>query len=188
MRHLPSIFELSVGARNDAAVAAAVCVIGPRNPMEIQSWDLSLCGAGFVPLTRDPFSFVGLFTDQGVSALVGNLLRPAGFELWSSVWLTNTNRSEYHAILRKPCTPPGPGAGGYEPAGDGGMTTADELDAAYYRISKSWRSLSRQDKQIAIVRLTQLEARADALGTDGRSVGAAVRAIRGMIELAVAER
>jgi hypothetical protein len=68
------------------------------------------------------------------------------------------------------------------------MTTADELDAAYYRISKSWRSLSRQDKQIAIVRLTQLEARADALGTDGRSVGAAVRAIRGMIELAVAER
>ena len=188
MRQLPSIFQLSIEARKDAAVAAAVCVIGPRNPMEIQSWDLSLCGAGFVPLTRDPFSFVGLFTDQGVSALVGNLLRPAGFELWSSVWFTNTDRSECHAILQKPRTPPRPGGSGDEPAGDGGMTTADELDAAYYRISKSWRSLSRQDKQIAIVRLTQLEAKADALGTDGRSVGAAIRALRGMIELAVAER
>ena len=188
MRQLPSIFQLSAEARKDAAVVAAVCVIGPRNTMEIQSWDLSLCGAGFVPLTRDPFSFVGLFTDQGVSALVGNLLRPAGFELWSSVWFTNTDRSEYHAILQKPRTPPSLGASGYGQAGDGGMATADELDAAYYRISKSWRSLSRQDKQIAIVQLTQLEARADALGTDGRSVGAAIRALRGMIELAVAGR
>ena len=119
MRHLPSIFQLSVEARKDAAVAVAVCVIGPRKPMEIQSWDLSLCGAGFVSLTCDPFSFVGLFTDQGVGALVGNLLRPAGFELWSASWFTNTDRSEYHALLQKPRTPPRPGAGGHERGGMG---------------------------------------------------------------------
>src|SRR6476646_6235987 len=52
MRHLPSIFQLSIEARKDAAVAAAVCVIGPRNPMEIQSWDLSLCGMHPAPRTR----------------------------------------------------------------------------------------------------------------------------------------
>ena len=59
-------------------------------------------------------------------------------------------------------------------------------DQAYYRISKCWRSLSRQDKQIAIVQLNALEAQADALGKDGRPVGADIRALRGMIEVALA--
>ena len=65
------------------------------------------------------------------------------------------------------------------------MTTKSEIDAAYYRISKSWRSLTRQDKQIAIVQLNRLEAQADELGNEGRSVGAGIRALRGMIELAL---
>ena len=65
------------------------------------------------------------------------------------------------------------------------MTTESEIDAAYYRISKSWRSLSRQDKEIAIVQLNRLEAQAAELGNEGRSVGASIRALRGMIELAL---
>ena len=29
----------------------------------------------------------------------------------------------------------------------------NEIDDAYYRISKSWRSLSRQDKRLALINL-----------------------------------
>jgi hypothetical protein len=65
------------------------------------------------------------------------------------------------------------------------VTSAEEIYQAYYRISKSWRSLSRQDKQIAIVRLHELEIRADALGKDGAAVGADIRALRGLIERAL---
>jgi len=60
-----------------------------------------------------------------------------------------------------------------------------EIDDAYYRISKSWRSLSRQDKQLALINLERLEAQADELGGAGKSVAAHIRALRGMIQLAL---
>ncbi len=65
------------------------------------------------------------------------------------------------------------------------MSAVEDLDRAYYRISKSWSSLSREQKQIAISQLHGLEARADALGREGRSVAADIRALRGMIEAAL---
>ena len=65
------------------------------------------------------------------------------------------------------------------------MTSVNEIDEAYYRISKSWRSLSRQDKQMALITLERLEAQADELGSAGASVAAAIRALRGMIRLAL---
>jgi hypothetical protein len=65
------------------------------------------------------------------------------------------------------------------------MTSVNEIDEAYYRISKSWRSLSRQDKQMALITLERLEAQADELGSAGTSVAAAIRALRGMIRLAL---
>ena len=65
------------------------------------------------------------------------------------------------------------------------MTSVNEIDEAYYRISKSWRSLSRQDKQMAFITLERLEAKADELGSAGTSEAAAIRALRGMIRLAL---
>ena len=61
----------------------------------------------------------------------------------------------------------------------------NEIDNSYYRISKSWRSLSRQDKQLALINLERLEAQADDLGDAGKSVAAHIRALRGMIQLAL---
>jgi hypothetical protein len=61
----------------------------------------------------------------------------------------------------------------------------NEIDDGYYRISKSWRSLSRQDKQLALINLERLEAQADELGGAGKSVAAHIRALRGMIQLAL---
>ncbi len=46
----------------------------------------------------------------------------------------------------------------------------DPIGDAYLRISKSWRSLSRQDKQLALINLEWLEAQADELGGAGKSV------------------
>ncbi len=65
------------------------------------------------------------------------------------------------------------------------MAAVEDIDRAYYRISKSWTSLSREDKQVAIFQLNGLEAQADSLGRDGQSVGADIRALRGMIEAAL---
>jgi len=61
----------------------------------------------------------------------------------------------------------------------------NEIDDAYYRISKSWRSLSRRDKQLALINLERLEAQADELGGTGKSVATGIRALRGMIQLAL---
>lgn len=47
------------------------------------------------------------------------------------------------------------------------MTLA-ELDAAYYRISKSWQSRSRRDRTLAIAELRQLESQAAELGSSGK--------------------
>ena len=65
------------------------------------------------------------------------------------------------------------------------MESVNEIDEAYYRISKSWRSLARQDKQVALINLERLEAQADELGSAGRSVAADIRALRGIIQLAL---
>ena len=67
------------------------------------------------------------------------------------------------------------------------MTTVEALDQAYYRISKSWHSLSLNDKRIAIIRLNRLEEQAAALGLAGRSVGADIRALKGLMEIAIEE-
>ena len=64
------------------------------------------------------------------------------------------------------------------------QTVADVPDP-YLRISKSWRSLSRQDKQLALINLERLEAHADELGSAGKSVAAGIRALKGMIQLAL---
>ena len=61
----------------------------------------------------------------------------------------------------------------------------NEIDDAYYRISKSWRSLPRQDKQVALINLERLEAQADELGSAGKAVGAEIRALREIIQLAM---
>ena len=61
----------------------------------------------------------------------------------------------------------------------------NEIDDAYYRISKSWWSLSRQDKQLALINLESLEAQADELGGAGKSVAAHIRALRGIIQSAL---
>ena len=65
------------------------------------------------------------------------------------------------------------------------MESVNEIDEAYYRISKSWRSLARQDKQVALINLERLEAQADELGSAGESVVADIRALRGIIQLAL---
>ena len=52
-------------------------------------------------------------------------------------------------------------------------------------ISKSWRSLPRQDKQVALINLERLEAQADELGSAGKAVGAEIRALREIIQLAM---
>jgi len=46
----------------------------------------------------------------------------------------------------------------------------DPIGDAYLRISKSWRSLSRQDKQLALAKLEGLEAQSDELGGAGLSL------------------
>ena len=61
----------------------------------------------------------------------------------------------------------------------------DPIGDAYFRISKSWRSLSRQDKQLALVNLEGLEAQSDEPGGAGQSVATGIRALRGMIQLAL---
>jgi len=65
------------------------------------------------------------------------------------------------------------------------MTATEALDQAYYRISKSWHSLSRRDRQAAIFRLKKLEEQADALGVEGKAVSDDIRALIGLIEIAV---
>ena len=65
------------------------------------------------------------------------------------------------------------------------MASLNEIADAYYRISKRWRSLSRQDKQLALINLERLEAHADELGSAGKSVAAGIRALKGMIQLAL---
>ena len=67
------------------------------------------------------------------------------------------------------------------------MTTVEALDQAYYRISKSWHSLSLNDKRVAIIRLNRLEEQVAALGQAGRSVGADIRALKGLMEIAIEE-
>jgi len=47
------------------------------------------------------------------------------------------------------------------------MPSVNEIDEAYYRISKSWRSLPRHDKQAVLITLQPLEAQADELGSAG---------------------
>ena len=65
------------------------------------------------------------------------------------------------------------------------MPSVNEIDEAYYRISKSWRSLPRHDKQATLITLQRLEAQADELGSAGKSVAADIRALRGLIQLAL---
>jgi hypothetical protein len=67
------------------------------------------------------------------------------------------------------------------------MTTVEALDEAYSRISKSWHTLSLQDKRIALIRLNRLEEMADSFGQAGRSLGADIRALKGLIEIAIEE-
>ena len=64
MESLPSLFELvKNGTFDDSLVAVAAHVVGPIRGVE--SWDLTLYGEGFEPLTCDPFSFAGEFLHQG---------------------------------------------------------------------------------------------------------------------------
>ena len=65
------------------------------------------------------------------------------------------------------------------------MSSVNDIDGAYYRISKSWRSLPRQDKQVALINLERLEAQADELGSAGKAVAAEIRALREIIQLAM---
>ena len=65
------------------------------------------------------------------------------------------------------------------------MSSVNDIDGVYYRISKSWPSLPRQDKQVALINLERLEAQADELGSAGKAVGAEIRALREIIQLAM---
>jgi hypothetical protein len=66
------------------------------------------------------------------------------------------------------------------------MTLAD-LDAVYYRISKSWLSLSRRDRMLAIAELSQLEDQAAELGASGRKLIAEIRSLKGQVTQSLAE-
>lgn len=99
MGNLPSLFHLSDGFMDDCLVAVATRIIGPSHPGEIESWDLTLHGEGFEPLTMDPFSFAGRFLVQGLTKLRMELLGPAGF-VFPPHWPCNTQRTEYHATIR----------------------------------------------------------------------------------------
>jgi len=61
----------------------------------------------------------------------------------------------------------------------------DPIGDAYLRISKSWRSLSRQEA-IGARQPAGLEAQSDELGGAGQSVATGIRALRGMIPVGAA--
>jgi len=97
--NLPSLFQLSDGFTDSPLIAVATRIIGPSCPGDIESWDLALHGDAFEPLTLDPFSFVGQFSDQGLMKLRMELLGPAGF-VFPLRWACNSAGSEYHATIR----------------------------------------------------------------------------------------
>jgi hypothetical protein len=104
---LPSLFELvNNGIFDDSLVAVAAHVVGPIRGVE--SWDLTLYGEGFEPLTCDPFSFAGEFLHQGLDVLGVKMLGAAGF-VSPSHWTGNDARTEYHATIRWMTRPPATG-------------------------------------------------------------------------------
>jgi len=99
MMNLPSLFQLSDGFMDDPLVAVATRIIGPTCPGDLESWDLAVYGDGFEPLTLDPFSFVGHFSNQGLLTLRRDLLGPAGFA-FPPHWAYNTTGTEFHATIQ----------------------------------------------------------------------------------------
>lgn len=100
MDSLPPLFQRMVEIPlDDSLVAFASHVAGPLHPGGLQSWDLSLHGEGFEPLTCDPFSFAGDFLVEGLDALRTNLLGPAGFT-FPAFWPVNPDGSEYHCTVQ----------------------------------------------------------------------------------------
>ena len=97
MGNLPSLFELGDDCMNDPLIAVATRIAGPNCPGDIESWDLAVYGDGFEPLTLDPFSFVGQFSDQGLIKLGMELLGPTGF-IFPPYWSGSSD--EYHATIR----------------------------------------------------------------------------------------
>ncbi len=63
----------------------------------------------------------------------------------------------------------------------GDLVTLDELEAAYNRINKSWSSLSRSNKSIAVRQLIDYEAEARDLG--GGNLAAALHLLAGRIQI-----
>ena len=66
------------------------------------------------------------------------------------------------------------------------MTLA-ELDQSYYRIAKSWPSLSRRDGMLVIAELSQLEDRAAELGAIGRKLTADIKTLKAQVTQSLAE-
>ena len=64
------------------------------------------------------------------------------------------------------------------------MTEA-EIDEAFYRIFKSWHSLSRANRQIAIAELKRLHLHAVALGAGGRKLLLAIVHLQDRIQLSL---
>lgn len=63
--------------------------------------------------------------------------------------------------------------------------TQAEIDEAFYRIFKSWHSLSRTNRQIAIAELKKLHVEAVALGSGGRKLLLAIVHLQERIQLSL---
>jgi len=98
LKPLPSLFQLDAFTWEDSLVAVASHVVTAQ-PGDIESWDLTLYGEAFEPLSCDPFSFKGKFLDHGLCALADNLLGPGGF-IFPPGWHRNPEGNEYHATVQ----------------------------------------------------------------------------------------